>query len=152
MKNLFNSSISEIEITYRNTVPRNQMRTVTSSRDAVDAFRDIWSNQMEHVEQFYILMINRANKVLGYTLIATGGVSATVVDPKVIFQAALKANASSIICAHNHPSGNNKPSDADIKITDKIKAAGQFLDINLLDHVIMTPDDNFYSFADEGRI
>ena len=107
---------------------------------------------MEHVEQFYILMINRANKVLGYTLIATGGVSATVVDPKVIFQAALKANASSIICAHNHPSGNNKPSDADIKITDKIKAAGQFLDINLLDHVIMTPDDNFYSFADEGRI
>jgi len=128
------------------------MRTVTSSRDAVDAFRDIWSNQMEHVEQFYILMINRANKVLGYTLIATGGVSATVVDPKVIFQAALKANASSIICAHNHPSGNNKPSDADIKITDKIKAAGQFLDINLLDHVIMTPDDNFYSFADEGRI
>ena len=152
MKNLFNSSISEIEITYRNTVPRNQMRTVASSRDAVDAFRDIWSNQMEHVEQFYILMINRANKVLGYTLIATGGVSATVVDPKIIFQAALKANASQIICAHNHPSGNNKPSEADVRITDKIKAAGQFLDINLLDHVIMTPDDNFYSFADEGRI
>ena len=149
MKKLYNSSISEIEITYRNTVPRNQMRTVTSSRDAVDAFRDIWSNQMEHVEQFYILMINRANKVLGYTLIATGGVSATVVDPKIIFQDALKANASQIICAHNHPSGELKPSKEDDEITKQLKAAGETLGIKLLDHIIFNQKE-YYSFLEKG--
>ena len=152
MKNLFNSTISEIEITYRNSIPRDQMRKVMSSRDAFDTFRDIWSDQIEHIEQFYVLMMNQANKVLGYTLISSGGISSTVVDPKVIFQAALKANASSIICAHNHPSGNNKPSEADVRIINKINSGGEFLDIKVLDHMIITPNDTYYSFADEGRM
>ncbi len=152
MKNLFNSSVAEIQIIYHNQVRPADMRKITKSSDAFDILRDIWSDQLEHVEEFYILLLNKANKVLGYKLISQGGISGTVVDPKLVFQTALKANASSMILAHNHPSGNKLPSDADEKITQKCKSAGIFLDITILDHLIVTPDDNYYSFADEGKL
>jgi DNA repair protein RadC len=152
MKNLFNSTVAEIEIVYHNSVCVAQMRKVSSSRDAFDILKDIWSDQVAHVEQFYLLMLNKANKVLGYTMISSGGISGTVVDPKLIFQYALKANACSIILAHNHPSGNKQPSEADTRITKKIKDGGTMLDIAVLDHLIITPDDLYYSFADEGTL
>jgi DNA repair protein RadC len=97
-------------------------------------------------------MLNKANKVLGYSKISSGGISGTLVDPKLIFQTALKANASSIILAHNHPSGNKQPSDADTRITKKCTGAGTLLDITVLDHLIITPDDLYYSYADEGTL
>jgi len=150
MKNLFNSTVAEIEIIYHNTVHPADMRKVANSRDAYDILRDVWSNQLEHIEEFYMLMLNKANKVLGYSKISSGGISGTLVDPKLIFQTALKANASSIILAHNHPSGNKQPSDADTKITKKCTGAGILLDITVLDHLIITPDDLYYSYADEG--
>jgi len=83
--------------------------------------------------------------------ISTGGVTGTIADPKLIFSAALKANACGIILSHNHPSGNIKPSPADEQLTAKIKAAGKYLDINVLDHVIVT-SENYYSFAEEGLL
>jgi DNA repair protein RadC len=89
--------------------------------------------------------------VLGYQLISLGGISGTVVDVRCIYQAALKASASSILLAHNHPSGNSEPSDADIKITKKLKDAGKLLDITLLDHLILLPE-GYTSLADEGLL
>jgi len=151
MKNLFNSTVAEIEIIYRNTVRPADMRKVTSSHDAFDILTDVWTEQMEHIEEFVILLLNKANKVLGFVKISQGGISGTVVDPKCIFQAALKGNASSVILGHNHPSGNTQPSEADIKLTHKIKEAGNFLDIAVLDHLILTPY-SYYSFADEGGL
>jgi DNA repair protein RadC len=81
-----------------------------------------------------------------------GGVAGTVVDLKVVFAAALKARASSMIFAHNHPSGNLLPSQADLDLTKRFKEAGKILDIQVLDHLILSPDDRYYSFADECRI
>ena len=111
----------------------------------------VWSDKLQHVEETYILLLNRANKALGYSKISLGGISGTVVDTKIVFQTALKANASSVILCHNHPSGNLKPSEADIKITKVIKDAGKIMDIPLVDHIIIT-DEGFYSFADEGML
>ncbi|MBL7870526.1 MAG: JAB domain-containing protein, partial [Cyclobacteriaceae bacterium] len=98
-----------------------------------------------------VMLTNRANKVLGIFEVSTGGISGTVADPKLIFAAAIKAAASGIILSHNHPSGNLQPSQADIDLTRKIKEAGRFLEIQLLDHIIITTE-GYYSFADEGLI
>ena len=137
MKNLFTSSIAEIDIVYRNFVHSSQMRKVTSSSDAFGIFLDIWSQHIQRIEEFYVLCLNRANKALGWHRVSSGGIAGTVADPKIIFQVALKSNASSIILGHNHPSGNIQPSDADIKLTRKMKSAGGFLDLPVLDHLIV---------------
>ena len=93
--------------------------------------------------------LDGANSVLGWSKTSQGGLAGTVAYPKVIFQLALKANACGIILAHNHPSGNIKPYDADIRLTRKLKDAGQLLDLPVLDHIILT-SEAYYSFADEG--
>ena len=90
------------------------------------------------------------NAVLGILSVSKGGISGTVTDIRIIFQSALKSNASGIIVCHNHPSGNMYPSESDRKITQKIKEAGNLMDIQLLDHLIILPIEGFYSFADEG--
>jgi DNA repair protein RadC len=102
-------------------------------------------------EEFWILLLNKANRVLNKVLISKGGQSATVVDAKIIFKAALENNAASIILAHNHPSGNLRPSQEDINLTKKIVSAAKLLDFSVLDHIIMT-DKAYYSFADEGNL
>ncbi len=148
---LLKSNLSEIQITYRNKVRASDRPKITSSKDAEEAFRAIWSHKMEHVEEFMVLYLNRANRLIGWTLISTGGISGTIADPKVIMQGALKTNSSSIIMAHNHPSGNIKPSDSDIKLTNKLRSAGSMLDMSVLDHLILTTD-SYFSFADEGKL
>jgi DNA repair protein RadC len=100
-------------------------------------------------EEFWIILLNRANIVMKKESISSGGVAGTVADPKIIFKKALEQLASSVILVHNHPSGNIKPSTADISLTQKMKQAGQFLDLPILDHIIFT-DTDYYSFADEG--
>jgi DNA repair protein RadC len=151
MTNLFNSDLCEITISYRNKVRPSERRQISSSHQCAELLREIWSDRIEYVEEFYAILLNRANRVLGWTKISSGGISGTVADPKVIFQSALKANASSIIIAHNHPSGNLQPSESDTRLTKKIKQAGGFLDLPLLDHLILT-SENYFSFADEGLI
>ena len=123
---------------------------VTGSKDAADAFRIFWP-AYEHIEFSYLLMLNRQNQILGYHQLSKGGMTGAVVDVRVIFQVALKASCTSIIIAHNHPSGNLDVSDADRKITNQIKQAGVILDIPLLDLLIMTTD-SYLSMADEGLL
>jgi DNA repair protein RadC len=105
---------------------------------------------LEH-EEFWLLMLNRANRVLGRYKVSQGGLSGTVIDTRIILKKALDNLASSIIVCHNHPSGNKQPSDADVKITEKLKKAAEMLEIKLLDHVIIA-DKSYFSFADEGLI
>ncbi len=105
---------------------------------------------LEH-EEFWLLMLNRANRVLGRFKVSQGGLSGTVIDTRIILKKALDNLASSIIVCHNHPSGNKQPSDADVKITEKLKKAAEILEIKLLDHVIIA-DKSYFSFADEGLI
>ena len=118
---------------------------ISHSRDAYEMFRS--KMQDKPYEEFWMLLINRGNKVISLVQVSEGGISGTVVDPKKIFKIALDNHASSIILGHNHPSGFSVPGDADIKITNKVKEAGVMLDIAVIDHLIIG-DKTFYSFAD----
>ena len=124
-----------------------QKDTLTSSRDVFDMMLP----QLIDLpyEEFWILQLNRANHVIGRARISAGGVSGTVVDSKMVFKPAIEVLATSIILVHNHPSGNLKPSQADIELTRKLKEAGKHLDIAVLDHIIVAYS-GFYSFADEN--
>lgn len=122
---------------------------IRSSRDAYDAIAPLVMD-LQH-EEFWILMLNRANKVVKRVKISLGGVAGTVVDAKIIFKKALELPASALVLCHNHPSGNLRPSGADIEITKKIKAAGELLDISILDHLIVS-EMGYFSFADEGMM
>lgn len=102
-----------------------------------------------HRERFVMISLNRSNGIIGYCLIGIGGRSSTVADISFILQAAIKSNACSVIIAHNHPSGNLNPSDQDRKLTKAVKDSLRLVDIDLLDHIIIT-DESFYSFADNG--
>jgi len=102
-------------------------------------------------EEFWVILLNRANRVIKKEQVSSGGISGTVADPKIIFKAALDQYASSIILVHNHPSGNLKPSQADINLTNKMKEAGKLLEIPVLDHIIFG-DESYLSFADEGLL
>ena len=153
MKNQQQSNVSEVQLTYKNKVKASDRMKISCSRDAYKIFMDNWNSEIiEFVEEFKILLMNRSNSVLGILEISKGGISGTVTDVRVIFQAAIKGNASGIICAHNHPSGNMNPSESDTRLTQKIKEAGNLMDIQLLDHLIISKDDNYYSFADNGLL
>lgn len=149
--NLFNSNLAEIKVTYSTKISPSERQKISSSKDAAEIFRSIWTDSIELRECFFILLLNRANMVLGWYRISEGGLSGTVADPKLIFSIALKCNASSIIMAHNHPSGNTQPSQSDLTLTKKISDAGKVLEITCLDHLILTVE-SYYSFADEGLI
>ncbi|MHC1773831.1 MAG: RadC family protein [Lentimicrobium sp.] len=141
--------VSELKISYSPKTRPSDRPSVSSSRQAWDIFFKEW-DEPAYFESFKVMTLNRANKVLGVALISRGGLAGTVADPKIILQYALLSNASSIILAHNHPSGNMTPSEADIKLTRKIKEACSALDIACLDHVILCSEEKYYSFADEG--
>jgi DNA repair protein RadC len=126
-----------------------EKKKITSSRDVFEYFNSIFGDQT--YEAFYILLLNRANRIIKEVQISEGGFSGTVADPKKIFKIALENNASSIILSHNHPSGNIQPSDADIKLTHKLKGAGDMLDLPVIDHIILG-EEKYYSFADEGQM
>lgn len=102
-------------------------------------------------EQFWIMLLNNANKVIKLEKIGVGGMTGTTADPKKIFKCALENNAASVMLCHNHPSGNVIPSNADKQITNNLTKAGQFLQIKILDHIIIG-NDNYFSFADEGLL
>lgn len=133
----------------RNGVQNVDKVPVKSSETVYKLFHPLLGD-LEH-EEFWLLLLNRANKVLGRFKISQGGLSGTVIDTRIILKKALDRLASSIIVCHNHPSGNIQPSDADIRITEKIKKASEMLEIRLLDHVIIA-DKSYFSFADEGLI
>lgn len=126
-----------------------QKPRIKSSGDAYEVIKpDLLDNERE---EFWILLLNRANFVVRKIQISSGGIAGTVVDPKLIFKHALDNLACGIIMIHNHPSGNLKPSEADIRLTKKINQAGQFLDIDVMDHLIFA-NSGYYSFKDEGLL
>jgi DNA repair protein RadC len=127
----------------------NEKPKITGSKDAYELLRPDLQD-IQH-EEFWVLLLNRANRVIRKHQISQGGVSGTVADPKIIFKSALQELASGIILAHNHPSGNLTASQADIDLTRKLKEAGKLLDIQVLDHVIVA-GQKYYSFADEGML
>ncbi|WP_256012248.1 JAB domain-containing protein [Desertivirga xinjiangensis] len=144
------SQVAEIEVSYKPKFKASERPRITCSKDCYQILLQQWDhNKLELQEQFKIMLLNRGNKVLGIMNVSTGGVSGTIADPKLIFATTLKATASGIILSHNHPSGQLKPSQADINLTKKLKDGGALLDIAVLDHLIVT-SESYYSFADEG--
>lgn len=142
--------LSGMEIARRTTAETAFKRiAIQSSQAAYEAIYPYLAD-LDH-EQFWILLLNRANHLINPLHISTGGMSGTVADSKVIFKKALEHKASAIILAHNHPSGNRKASRADIQLTEQLSKAGKLLDISVLDHIIVA-DKNYFSFADEGMM
>ena len=133
----------------RKDAPAEARRKITSSLDSYELVKPFLMD-LPH-EEFWIILLNRANIVLEVKSISSGGVAGTVADPKIIFKQALDGRASALILVHNHPSGNLTPSQADIQLTKKMKEAGNFLDLPILDHLIFT-NDGYYSFADESLL
>ncbi len=142
--------VSEIQVSYRPKFKASERPKVSTSEEVYHILFNHWDlDKIELQEQFKVLLLNRANRVIGIYEVSSGGMAGTLADPKLIFSAALKSCASGIILSHNHPSGNLKPSQADIGLTHKLKTAGSFLDIQVHDHIILTAE-GYYSFADEG--
>ncbi len=144
--------VAEVELVYKSKVKASARPKVITSRDVYEIFKRSWDeNKIDFVEQFKIMLLNRCNRVLAIYEVSTGGMTGTVADPRVIFTAALKGNAVSIAFCHNHPSGCVKPSRQDEMLTEKIKNAGLFLDIKVIDHLIVS-SESYYSFSDEGLL
>ena len=142
--------VGEVKLSYK---PKNISKyNVTCSEDAYKYMLSTYKKEtICYKEYFKVLFLNQANQVLGYTLISEGGLTETTADVRLIFQAALLTNSVALILAHNHPSGNLKPSPEDIRLTKQVREASNFMRIKILDHIILS-DTEYYSFADEGML
>jgi len=143
--------ITEIDLVYRNKVKARDRLKVRSSKDAYEILMKSWNlNTIDIQEQFKVVLLDRGCNCLGVFHVASGGVSACLVDPKLIFSTALKSCASAIVLAHNHPSGNLNPSNEDEALTERLCNAARLLEISIVDHLIVT-SEGYTSFADEGN-
>lgn len=143
--------VNEITISYKEHINAPFWRKINSSQDAADLLFQHWDKRTIQVhESFKVVLLNNSNKVKGIYQLSKGGITGTIVDLRILFAVVLKSLSVAIILTHNHPSGTLKASEADRKITEKIKKAGELLDIKVLDHLIITPNGEYYSFADEG--
>ena len=149
MEKTYKNTISEYSLKYTKT--DIQKTKITTSESASNVIRQFYFDDINIYESFFILLLNRANNTTGFAKISQGGTAGTVVDIKIIAKYAVESLSSAVIICHNHPSGNIKPSEADINITKKIKDALLLLDISLTDHIILT-ENNYYSFADNGNL
>lgn len=143
--------VSEIQLKYQ---PQPLTETINGAKDIHQLLinRVFDADSIGYKETFKVLLLNNANKIIGYTTISEGGLTSTIVDVRMILQTALVSNATSLILTHNHPSGNPHPSIHDDSLTKKIKSACELMDIRLLDHIIVTPYDSFYSYCNESRL
>jgi DNA repair protein RadC len=147
---IIDNTLNEISISY--TKSSNTDISITTATKAVEVARQIYTLSecnMDIKEYFFILLLNRSNKVIGYNMLSEGGITGTVADIRLAFSIALKSLACGMILIHNHPSGNTKPSLADIELTSKFKSAGELLDITVIDHLVITTDD-CYSFESQS--
>ena len=144
------NAIGELKVSYK-TYAR-PMGKIVSSRDSYEFLKAVWDEDLiEYQEQFCLLFLSRSNHIIAYNFVSTGGTASTIVDAKMVFQAALLCNAVSIILAHNHPSGNLSPSEGDKRMTQRVFRIGKDLDMPVLDHIIISKD-GYYSFADEAML
>jgi DNA repair protein RadC len=143
--------IAEVKVSYSSKVKAKDRVVVKTSADAYNSLREMYNDdEIDYIESSYILLLNRANQIIGKRLLSTGGRSACIIDAAVIGQISLSTNAHAIILSHNHPSGNRSASDQDVQITSKVKEALDLFDIKVLDHIIVTSDNGYTSMADEG--
>jgi DNA repair protein RadC len=146
----YGANLPEITLKYKKGT--TEKKRITCSDDIFNISKHIFNQDtLELTEEFIVVYLNRANDTLGWIRISQGGISATIVDVRLILSAALQCGATSLILLHNHPSGNMTPSQSDIDLTVKTKSAGKFMDIGVLDHIIVS-EDKFYSFADNGLV
>lgn len=148
-----NDQLQEIMISYK---PVDGLDNVTAINTSLDAYKHLIkfydANTITCQEQMVVMYLNRSNKPIGVIPLFRGGLTGTVVDIRLIISIALKSLTSSIVVSHNHPSGNRVPSKEDSFLTSRLKEACKLLDLTLLDHLIITPDGNYLSFADEGML
>lgn len=144
--------LAELQLVYKQKYKISERPKITTSQEAYKALLSTWNlGTLGFLETFKVLLLNRANRVIGCFEVSSGGICGTVADPRVIFAAALKACAVGLILAHNHPSGNLTPSEADLQLTRKLKEGGLLLDIAVLDHLILS-GESYLSFTDEGMM
>ena len=144
--------VAEIEISYKPGVDLSTLPKMTETKEAYLILLSAWDKaKIEFVEQFKVMLLINANRVLGICTLTTGSSTGTIADPRQVFAVALKANATKVIIAHNHPSGNLTPSRYDEDITYKMKTVREFLDLKVVDHLIISTE-GYYSFFSEGAL
>lgn len=143
--------LAEISVVYKNKIREKDKIQIMSSNDIYKLMKPVYEDVINHHEEFYIILLNTGNYVLGISKIAQGGISSTTIDTRIILQTALKTNSVKIALVHNHPSTNLQPSSHDKDFTNKIVKAGKLMDIKVLDHVIIS-DNGYFSFCDDGII
>ena len=147
------NQICEIMVSYKPFIPSNEQPLIQSAEDAFCAVLPYFADDTIHLqEQFIVLYLNRANRVIGGYKISVGGITGTVADIRLILSVALKSAATGMILSHNHPSGSLKPSYQDEQLTQKIKQAAEWMDIKVIDHLILNGQGGFFSFAEEGLL
>jgi len=145
--------VNEIKVSYQEKLATLHSEHIKSSEDAAKLLFDYWDKDTIGLhESFKILMLNNSNKVKGIYELSSGGITGTIVDVRLLFAVVLKSISVGIILVHNHPSGKLKPSQSDINLTKKIKTASEYLDINLLDHLVLAPNGSYFSFSDNGLL
>jgi len=145
------NKVNEIQVRYKDKIPATSWEQINSSKDAAELLFKNWDKDtIELQESFKIILLNNSNKVKGIYQISQGGITGTLVDIRILFAVILKSLSVGIILTHNHPSGKLQASQSDKQITTKIKNASELFDVKLLDHIIITPNGRYYSFADEG--
>ena len=143
---------AEVKLTYITKVKASHRVHIQNSEDAACLFFMVWDwSTIEHIEEVKMIMLNRANRVLGVAHLTKGGLNGSIIDTRVILQYAIKANASAVILAHNHPSGNLGASEADIRITNNVKEALKLVEIQLLDHLILTYEEKFATIETDDQ-
>lgn len=145
--------VNEITISYRNDENPKRWHKITDSKDAAKLLFENWNKDTIALKEcFKIMLLNNDNKVKGIYEISQGSISSTLVDLRILFAVILKSLTVAIILAHNHPSGKLKASESDKEVTKKIKQAAALFDVKVLDHIIVTPQLEYYSFADNGLL
>ncbi len=155
MLHINNKSKIKIMETYLYSIKKNQSefprQKISSSKDAEQFIRQFYGDDLQVYESFFLLLLNQANETVGYAKISQGGIAGTVVDVKIIAKYVVDTLSQAVVLAHNHPSGNIRPSQADENMTTRIKATLNLFDCKVLDHIILTAD-NYFSFQDNGLI
>ena len=142
-------NVAEVQLSYKSNVKSSTRYKINSSQLLTKYFPD---DTIEYKESFKVVLLNQSNRVLGIVPISEGGISATYVDVRLILQAALLANATQVILAHNHPSGSMKPSTLDDALTEKVRKVAELMEIHVADHIILSPEKEYYSYHDEGKL
>ncbi|WP_406684607.1 JAB domain-containing protein [Seonamhaeicola sp. MEBiC1930] len=143
--------VNEIQVSYKEKISMSKSQAIKCSADAGKLLFDTWDkNTIGLQESFKVMLLNNSNKIKGIYQLSSGGITGTLVDIRILFAVILKTLSVGVILSHCHPSGKLKPSEADKQLTEKIKKAAAFFDVKVLDHLIIVPNGEYYSFADEG--